>query len=199
LVSIVLTGSVFSRCAQAQQAVEPPTNLETYQRLAIECLSPMPDSVRAFALDAPASMPYIRSALIGRWTEAGLTVYQADTARTTLPDLPRLQYTIPSAEVSYARLRRRSMQRTIRFAVHKTLTDSQGAILHDDSCQRQSVDSLRIADLERIESTSYPETRAARPEPGWARRIFEPLVLTAATVVSVYLFFTLRSDNADDA
>ena len=59
-------------------------------------------------------------------------------------------------------------------------------------------DSISREALSTVESDAFPMTSAPHPAKGWFKRYLEPVVLTTATVLGVYLFFTLRSDSNDD-
>lgn len=197
LVLLPATEVVLPSFAVAQPSEDLHTNAEVYQHLALECLATLPTALEAVILDAPSSMPFIQSALVVQWQQTNKTVYLADSSQAIPSSIPNLRFTIPSARVSYARLSRRSMQRTVQLTTHKTLTDAAGVVLQDATCERQHIDSLRVAELKRIESDAYPETRGTPPKAGWPRRLLEPLVLTTATAISVYLFFNLRSNSSD--
>ena len=60
-------------------AFAQPTNLETYQRLALRCLAETPDTTQAFWLDAPVQMPYLRTALAQRWRQESRALFLADS------------------------------------------------------------------------------------------------------------------------
>lgn len=180
----------------AAQQVQAPTNIEIYQHLANECLAALPADIQALMLESPSSMPFIQVALLAQWQKENKTIYLPDSTHLTQP-LARLRVTVPSAQVAYARLSRRSMQRTVQLSTHKTLTAADGSVIVDSICERNHVDSLRTSERKRIESDAYPITRGTPPKAGWPRRLLEPLVLTAATAVSVYLFFNLRSNSSE--
>lgn len=194
---ILSTLGLFGPLRAAAQQRQPPTNIEIYQRLANECLAALPDAIQALTFEAPSSMPFIQSGLLAQWQEENKTIYLADSTHQAPQPLAKLSFTVPSAQVAYARLSRRSMQRTVKLSTHQTLTAADGSILRDSLCERQHVDSLKTSERKRIESDAYPITRGTPPKAGWPRRWLEPLVLTAATAVSVYLFFNLRSNSSD--
>ncbi len=174
-----------------------PTNAALYGHLATRCLSTAPDTVGAFVLHAPADLPFLATDLAAGWHAAGYTVFLGDSA-VVPPGLPRLTYHIDEAHVAYERLRRRQVQRTVTLALRYTLTAADGHLLAAAPCREAATDTLAVAALDAVESPAFPETRGERPPPRWPRRVVEPVVLTAATAVAVFLFFSLRSDRADE-
>ena len=178
---------------------QPETNTEVYQLLAVDCFGELPADISGLKLTAPLRMQFIRSALVSRWTEPGRRVYLADSAYSGMPDdLPHFSYNIEKAAVTYGRIKKKRITRTVDLELLATFNTSAGEILIDETCKRKHADTLSVADLNDVETSSYPETQAPHPRPGWVRRALEPVVLTAATVVGVYLFFTLRSESSED-
>ncbi len=173
-----------------------PTNLEAYQTLAVECLAAAPDTARAFRLAVPARMPFLRTALVARWQEEGHMVFLADSSFEATGALPRLAYEVEEATVAYERAGRKQLRRTVTLALRHTFTGPGGEILREDRCRDVYEDTVARRAAAGLADEAFPETQAPLPEAGWLRRYLEPVVLTAATAVAVYLFFTLRSDTS---
>jgi hypothetical protein len=182
--------------AAAFPAVAQPANETIFQDLAAACLSAAPDTARAFRLSSPERMPYLRARLVDGWQREGRAIYVVDTVSASRP-LPRLSYEIEEAGVTYDRAGRGSFRRTVTLAVRHTLEGPDGRLLQDRGCRDAFSDLVRSRDLDRIENSAFHETMGQRPEAGWMRRIVEPVVLTAATAIGVYLFFTLRSQATE--
>ena len=196
LVVLLCLAPMAGPTARAQPA---PTNLEAYQTLALRCLASVPDTAQVLALDAPARMPYLRTALTDAWRRDGRTLFLADTSfQTNAPPTPRLRYAIEEARVAYARARRKHLDRTVTLALRYTFTAADGRLLGEARCREAFTDTIRRADRAALESETFPETRGDPPRAGWMRRYLEPAVLAAATAITVYLFFNLRSDRSDD-
>lgn len=173
-----------------------PTNLDVYQTLAVRCLAAVPESAQTLRLDAPEAMPYLRTALVAHWQAEGRTLYLADSLAAS--PVPHLRYTVEQAQVTYARAGRREWQRTVALAVRYTYLAPDGRILADDRCQESATDTIPRARRAALEAAAYPETQGDVPRGSWRRRYLEPVLLAAATVVTAYLFFNLRSDRSDD-
>lgn len=193
---LLVAVAVFALGAETADAQE--TNLAVYQRLALECLGELPRDVEALSLEAPDEMPYVRSALIESWTSDGREVFDFNGLPPQSATLPRLAFTVEEARVTYDALGRGRLNRNVRLAVQYVLSDVDGRILLDERCSKAADDVIDRAARERLEDEAYSETRGDPPRAGWVRRYVEPAVLTAATALGVYLFFTLRSQSTDD-
>ena len=174
-------------------SITPPTNVDRFAELAVRCLAEAPDTAQVFALDAPVAMPYLRPALTARWTEAGRTVFLADSAGGQAPVL--LRYAIEDASVGYARAGRRRVRREVVLGLRYSLVGPGGRLLDEARCRETVTDILHRRDLERVDSDVYDEARAEAPEGGFFQRILEPAALTAAAAGIVYLFFSVRSSG----
>jgi hypothetical protein len=185
-------------CAGTGGALAQDTNLAVYQRLAQECLGELPSDIDTLALEAPAEMPYLRSALIQTWKSDGYEVYDVGDTPPQAATLPRLAFSIEDAHVTYATSGRRRLSRDVTLAIQYSLTDVDGRIILDERCARSAGDIINRASRVHLENQVYAETLGDEPRAGWIRRFAEPAVLAAATALGVYLFFTLRSQSTDD-
>ena len=174
------------------------SNLAVYQQLALECLGELPSGIDTLALEAGSRMPFLRTALVEAWKTGGHEIYAIDATPPQAAHLPRLAFTVEDAGVIYTRADRRRLNRRIRLGLRYSLTDSDGRIITDDSCAEALSDVIDRAAVARLEDHAYSETQGELPRAGWLRRIVEPAIITAATAIGVYLFFTLRSQSADD-
>lgn len=176
-----------------------PTNQEAYQVLALRCLASVPDTTQVIWLDAPAQMPYVRTALTEKWRQEDRVLYLADSsAHLPDPHPPRLEYTIEAAHVAYTRNGRKQLDRTLTLALRYTFTTAEGRLLREDGCHETFTDTIRRANLPSVESDAFPETQGDLPRGSWVRRYLEPAVLAATTAITVYLFFNLRNDKSND-
>lgn len=192
IVCLLLLGSPHYADAQ------PATNVEAYQTMALDCLGGVPDTVRAFQLQAPPQMPYLRTALLERWQQEGRTVFLADSTLGTTPArLPRLVYLIEERGVDYERAGRRQMRRFVRLGLRYTLLGADGRLLREDACRDRFGDMVRPADQPVVETAAFPESQGEAPRAGWLRRYAQPAVLAAATAVTIYLFFSLRDNQPE--
>lgn len=174
--------------ASVAPAAGQTTNLELFQELAVECLGELPAGVDSLVITSPDRMPFVRSALVSHWQEDGRAVFLSDSVLA----VPNLTYSIDEASVRYDR-RGRRLARRIHLDLRYTLLNGMGRVLADDRCSGFREDVIARSSVDRVQHEAYPETVGALPQGGWFRRIVEPVVLTAAGAVVVYLFFTIRS------
>ncbi len=170
------------------------TNLELFQEIAVACLDDVPATIDTVALEAPDRMPYLRSAIVREWQNVGRVVFLADSVRS----YPSLAFDVEDARVRYER-RGKRIARHVALALRFELTEPSGRILVDDRCAQQRSDVIPRSAIAAVEAPAYPETQADPPRAGWFRRFAEPIVVTAATAVAVYLFFSLRSTSSDES
>ncbi len=182
----------------AAPARAQPTNLEVYQELALRCLADVPDTARVVHLEAPPQMPYLRTALVARWQQQGRVLFLADSSFQAAGGAHRLRYAVEQAQVVYARARRKQFARTVSLALRFTLLAPDGRLLREDRCQDRFTDAIPRKDRAALESEAFPETQAEPPRGSWRRRYLEPAILAAATAVTIYLFFNLRSERTND-
>lgn len=197
LLCAFLTIGIFSM-SSAPPARAQDTNLAVFQQLAIECLGDLPSGIDTLVLDPGSRMPFLRTALIETWKMGGHEIYAIDTTPPQAAHLPRLAFTVEDAGVTYTRADRRRLNRRIRLGLRYSITDSDGRIITEDLCAEALSDTIDSAAVARFENEAYAETQGELPRAGWLRRIVEPAIITAATAIGVYLFFTLRSQSADD-
>ncbi len=195
------TGAVLACLAlmPLSAAFAQPTNLEAYQGLALRCLAEAPDTTQAFGLDAPAQMPYLRTALAQQWRQEGRALFLADSLQhVSGPEIAWLRYKIEEAQVAYARAPGKQLVRTVTLALRYTFTAADGRLLREDRCRDTLTDTIRRSDREALEWDAFPETQGEAPRGGWIRRYLEPTIVAVATAVTVYLFFNIRSERTDD-
>lgn len=177
----------------AGAAVAQPSNLEVYQRLAVECVGEV-ELPAAVAVDAEAANDYLRAAIISHLIESRRRVYEPGAAADSLAVL-RLRNEAPALTYSRAG---RAVARDASLTLHLTLTMADGRVGHDSACRRSFSDVVERRALERIADAAYPETQAPAPPASWRRRYLEPVIMAGATAVTVLLFFSLRSKRAAD-
>lgn len=172
------------------------TNLSLFQDLAVECLGDLPQEVRDVVLTAPGEMPYVRSALVSAWQSSGHEIFIEDDEDDTPGQRARVMFAVEDARVVYTRSSSR-LSRNVDLSLRYSISSSDGRILVDDRCAERRSDVIAWGDVDAVEHETYPETQGVLPPAGRFRRLIEPAVVTAATAVAVFLFFTLRSAGGD--
>jgi len=181
---------VWAPIAQAQ-----PTNVEVFQQLALDCLQAAPGTAQAFRLEAPSQMPYLRTVLLNHWQNDNRLVFFTDTTRYAPPrDLPLLRYDIAQVALTYTRQGRKALRRDVTLDLRYRLTAANGQALDEQMCTTPYTDVIPRKAAKNLSDLTYSETQAPIPA-GGLRRYLEPAVLTAASAITVYLFFNLRSSG----
>lgn len=182
---------VLAAFSAPQAGAQPATNAALYQDIALHCLGDVPNGLDRLILEAPSTLPFVRSALVSAWQEADIEIFIDEGAEV---EGPRLSYSIEEAGVDYLRADRR-LARSVRLALRYSLVGDDGRVIVDDVCRDARHDYIMQDDVSTVESDAYRETQGQLPPAGWFRRVLEPAVVTAASAVAVYLFFVLRSSD----
>jgi hypothetical protein len=179
-------------------AAAQPAHHEVFATLMADCLSSVTDSLGTYAIVGPERLPFLTATLAKAGLEAGHTVYLADSSDADL-SVPALRLTVARAEVSLRRHRRR-MDRRVDFAADATVVAGETRrVLDTVACRGSYADTFPRGLARSMASDLSPETRPPLPEARWVRRILEPTVAVGAVVLGTYLFFTLRSERAQDS
>lgn len=191
-----------SLSGRGEQGQGTPTNLTVFQRLA----TAMTDTLGApLSGAAPGSI--------------GLRVYPAESAWALELDIiqalqrltgrPRdaagnaavaVEAGIVQGQVEYSGIRRdglfgakvadRVVLLTLRW---KAWDPASGAIHFEGELTRTAHDTVRVAEIEALETPGLALTRGAIPAEGIFSSVLEPLILIGALAVGIFLLFTVRS------
>jgi hypothetical protein len=177
--------------ARAQAPAGPvPTNRAVFERLAVDCLGAVPGDAEAFRLASAERLPFLRTALVAGWQEAGRSVFE-ETAEAALP---LLRYQIDEARVRYERAGRGARAREVTLRLRYGWTLADGRLAAEAECAEPYRDEVGAAAIPLLEDRAFGETVGIPPRaPRW-RRYGEPLVIAAAIGVGTALLFSVRSD-----
>ncbi|MDZ4700142.1 MAG: hypothetical protein SH809_10590 [Rhodothermales bacterium] len=173
-----------------------PSHLEAYQTMAVRCLSPLADSLQAYRILPLERMPFLVPALAAAGARAQHSVFLADSVA---PNIPGIRIDVRQAGVTLTRTRRRTVNRRVTLALDATLLAPDGRVIDTRTCNDAFEDRFPRSIAASLTTNDYAETRASTPEARWLRRILEPTLAVGATVLGAYLFFTLRSERAEDS
>lgn len=177
--------------ARAQQ-----TNAERMGRLAVECVSARTTGLDPVRLSGPDRLPFVRQAVVSAWHASGVTMY--DSARSADSLGTAVDLGVTGASVAYAKADAGQVERVVTLALRIAVTTSDGRILSDDLCERSERDLVDRDAIEALEDPVWPETVGVGPPRGFLGRVLQPVIITAATVAGVVLFFSLRSRRSND-
>jgi hypothetical protein len=90
-------------------------------------------------------------------------------------------------------MRENRFERSFNTLLSFYIKNKDESIEHSHSKNIVVQDTISANDLSQIENDLFQFSRGVKSESGWVRKVFEPVVITATTIVIVYLFFSLRS------
>ena len=85
----------------------------------------------------------------------------------------------------------RSMETFLTFYIK----NNRESILYTYSKRNEQKDVLSGSQLKEVESTFFPFSQGQKIESGIMNKLIEPAIITVATAVAIYLFFSLRSGS----
>ncbi|MEZ4700645.1 MAG: hypothetical protein R2834_09980 [Rhodothermales bacterium] len=179
----------------APLAVGQPTHAEAYESIAAACLASVTDSLGAYGLAEIDRMPFLVDGLSGAGLNAGHTVYQADS----LGSAPVIRVHIVKAGVSLVRARRRRLARTVTLGLEATVVAPDRRVIDTIACEDTYSDTIRRSEAPVLATDAYPDTQSPPVETRWVGRFLEPTIAAGAAILGAYLFFTLRSERAEDS
>lgn len=168
-----------------------PTNREVMVSLVTSCLAPAVDSSTAISYTYHGSESFIETGIVSSWLSDGRTVSVHDNDSME----NHLEIHVTDLAVNYTRLSRKSVSRTVTAAVMATLKSSDNEILEAVNCPGSFDDVLDRRKLVSVEDSQLPVTAAPHPSSGIIRKYIQPVIVGAASAVTVYLFFSIRSSN----
>lgn len=107
----------------------------------------------------------------------------------------------PWVEITYQSAGRRwllfkkGFRRTIEGGYHLQITDGEQRVLLGRQISGMVQDVIPEKMIERVESNNLPFSKGTKLKPAFITRWLEPIVITAATMTVVYLFYTIRSEK----
>lgn len=135
---------------------------------------------------------YIESAIAnGMKKEGGVIV--GDSLPTVV-----VEFGIVRGWVAYTNIRRngffgeRLVDRHVGLRLTSKLTKT-GTILWSGDVEKSAADTVRVDEIQRLESPTIPMTKGALPSEGFFSHVAEPLILIGSIAVAVLLLFNVRS------
>gem|GEM_PF-3841764 len=191
---ISLRGLLLLGCWIALSPLEiraQPSNRYVLDSLAASCFVSLPDTLEALQLEGDPEHAYLQPALVATLQKRGIHIW---LNRTPSTPLPQLRYHMVEQDIQYTPASRGYLQRSIRIALEYQLIHPEGYTLKHELCSRQYNDIIERNARTRIEDPLLPQTQGKGPLSRWQRYI-QPVLWLGATVITVYLFFTLRSQR----
>lgn len=88
----------------------------------------------------------------------------------------------------------RKIKRTISISIDFSVSlQETGEILFSKNYSKQSVDTLYFSAIDRYNDPHIPFSTVQQPTLSFFDTLLEPAIITVASAVAIYLFFTIRS------
>jgi hypothetical protein len=193
-------------CALAQNAPLPgdgPSD-QSHQAVAssliAQCVLDASPGVNTFAVSRPIDLVSADPAVIGALRSTGRAISIAPWSTDETAG-PILRYQLEAATVSHEKSTRRRFRRTVSVRLAYTFVSGDRTVLDADICERSYEDDIsrKMAAEWAASSTGIPLTLSPLPRDGVFKRLIRPAVAVAATSVSLYLLFSLRSERQNDS
>ncbi|MHB1051082.1 MAG: hypothetical protein ACYC09_13470 [Bacteroidota bacterium] len=137
----------------------------------------------------------VRSAIPRPFLEKKIDVYFSPDSADTI-----LMFSLDEAALTYGTpfstsfLGSKKVERTISVQADITLlTKSAQKILFSSEFTRSVTDTVMLSEINLLDDPSVPFTAVVLPATSFFDSIVEPAIITIASAVAVYLFFTIRS------
>jgi hypothetical protein len=186
----------------AADASHPDSHRSVISRLSQETLTSavadgltFPASAMCFTAGKNSWNEIVRTAVLQTLLERTEKVY-------TAPDIPDTLFSLALNDVvltygspfSTSFLGARKVERTITVTAEISLTTKQSErILYSSVITLSSTDTVLFSAIEALHDPSLPFTSPPLPAVSFIDTILEPAIITIASAVAVYLFFTIRS------
>lgn len=149
----------------------------------------------AFSADSSAAGNLVRYDIIEALTKHHITVFDDPSGADVILNVraydPSLHYSEVFTESFFGS---RKVIRTIALALQFTLISrSDKKVLFAKSYTQSFSDTLLYADVQRFEDPSILFASTTLPKLSFFDSIIEPAIVTVASAIAIYLFFTIRS------
>lgn len=170
------------------------TNREVMISLVSTCLAPAIEDESTLSYTYRGSESFVEAGVVAGWLQDGKSV-SIFSGGDSQPAVSHLDFSVTDLDVAYERASKHTVGRTVSVVVMGTHRNSDDQILHAIDCPASFEDVLDRNSLSLVEDTELEVTTAEHPSQGVIRKYVQPVIVGAASAVTVYLFFTIRSSN----
>lgn len=196
-----LIGAGFCESALAQQLPAASTHENVVEVLLADCVASLIPTSGPFAISrAPDTMP-ADPIVFGKLRDSSRTFSLVEWEASSTGSAPLFRYQLETANVKLRRDGRKFIQRDVSVSVPYTLIESGGTVADAGVCTKSSTDTIprSVAAEWSGRPSSLPMNVDDLPRDSIVKRFVRPVVAVAATSVSLYLLFSLRSERANDS
>lgn len=144
-----------------------------------------------FVYKSPESFSFLKTNLISYYLRNGITLKESDSCDA------KLEHTVKNIKVEYSNPFKDGffgdllVERTIYLDANLLLSDKTGINTFDLS--NSIKDTVAIANIDQIENPNVEFTKATIPELPFFSNLLEPIIVVGTLIVTIVLFFTVRS------
>lgn len=169
---------------------QPRPTLELYADCLAECVARELNDVSASIIFAPDAKPGFKRELDLR-LQAALLAKGFHVRETPSDRAIELRYDLQSASATIEEAGNVA-RRVVSLAILLRLS-SEGELKLVKTASQSRIDTLSLAELDRLNDPRYPET-TIEPRRAWLDALLAPTLATLSIGVIVYLFFSVRSN-----
>ena len=199
-VSFLFPANAFSQKSQTPPNQEIIAGIFTYPVLQILSDSLKVKEAIAIKSDKPETFPsWVAQILSDSCLSKNFLVYSPPDSGGTTNYMVTVSN--PWVEITYQSAGRRwllfkkGLKRTIEGGYHLQITDSEQRLLFSRQISGIAQDVIAEKMIEQVENNNLPFTKGTKLKSAFITRWLEPIVITAATMTVVYLFYSLRSEK----
>lgn len=138
---------------------------------------------------------FFRPNIVQAFTRRSLPVYLKEDSTGTTLELHVQESSVFYGEVfTETFFGERKCERTVTVTVLASLLSAHDKkVIFSRPYTRSAVDTVALSMVEQFHSSSIPVTRYIKPELSFFDSVIEPAIVTVASGIVIYLFFTIRS------
>ena len=138
---------------------------------------------------------FFRPNIVQAFTTRGLPVYLNNDSIGTTLELHVQESSVFYGEVfTETFFGERKCERTVTVTVLASLLSADDKkVIFSRPYTRSAVDTVALSMVEQFHSSTIPVTRYIKPELSFFDSVIEPAIVTVASGIVIYLFFTIRS------
>ena len=198
----ILTMFILCSIGFAADTALPDSHRSMLHRLSQETIAAavekglsLPDSSLSISIGKSPLNDVIRSAVTRSFLERNMDIYVSSDGADTI-----MSFSLTEATLVYGRtfsesfLGTKKVERTITVKADITLmTKAAQRMLFSSEIIRAVTDTVLLSDVALLDDPTVPFTAVTHPATSFIDSVIEPVIITIASAVAVYLFFTIRS------
>lgn len=137
----------------------------------------------------------VRNDIVGALLSRNITVQTAQESAGTI-----MTCTVQDPAVSYGDMftesifGARKVERIVSLTMHVDVASRlNNTIVFSKKYSVSNIDTVLYDDIQNLEDPTLPVRSMSRPHPSFFDSFLEPVLVTVASAVAIYLFFTIRS------